>query len=48
MPRGTLTPKERALQIFPEKWGRMMGEQHGTIEKVERPVKKAPKKAVRA
>jgi DNA-binding HxlR family transcriptional regulator len=30
------------------KWGRMMGEQHGTIEKVERPVKKNIRKAVKA
>jgi DNA-binding HxlR family transcriptional regulator len=46
-----LTPRGRTLQPLLEeiaKWGRMMGEQHGTIEKVERPVKKAPKKAVRA
>ena len=46
-----LTPRGRTLQPLLEeiaKWGRMMGEQHGTIEKVERPAKKAPKKAVRA
>lgn len=47
----TLTPQGRTLLPLLEeiaKWGRMMGKKHGTIEQVERPVRKKAKKAVRA
>jgi DNA-binding HxlR family transcriptional regulator len=43
-----LTPHGRTLLPLLEeiaKWGRMMGEKHGRIEKVERPVKKTAKRS---
>lgn len=42
-----LTPHGKTLLPLLEeiaKWGRMMGEQHGSIEKVEQPVKKKAKR----
>lgn len=45
-----LTPHGRTLLPLLEEiaaWGRMIGKKHGTMEKVERPVRKTAKKAMR-